>query len=701
MEDSLFVIQPTHVIDLDIDCIGLSWATGFQTITIEGAASGVPGTLRVDSMTLVAGQYSIVMKTGYNIVGTNTTVRGRILSNSDGVWANTGALAFDRKFVISLLGTAKIDALYLDLWLFDKEPTTNLSVRTYGQIFAECAVSAGSDTLTYTGIAAALPNTTLVCVSAGSGALPAELSAGTDYWVVSASGNTIKLSASSGGSAIDLSAGGPINVHCGFYANWGVSGNTLTKTTHSLANSTAVMVKSTGTLPTPLAINTMYYVVSAAAGAISLALTSGGTALTLGGSPSGTLDVYAGSTGAAPGIGGTNPYTSTMVNVWDDVSSEAEWITTTNHNRIVLADAGPSDYDQQRLTLSIKVATALTLSAAVDSVQYPNALVVLSSRNISIRSAGTSSSQAIVDYGASTFTGNTLRCEIVNTYGTGTSFFGYGVNYGTSHSISGTITGCNYGVYYGVSHTISGTIFGCSIGVYYGVSHTISGTISGCSYGVYYGASHVFSGTITGCGNVIRMPVFCKIIDAISISTSPAIYDRNITGSSGRISYEGAGGTLNAHKIIDMMGDIIKTACDGAGGAPSVDPNAGNDNCIECSSIQSNIANPGMEIFSHRIWATASASKTYTYKMQTTYVDLVTAGRIILTAGYLNNAASLTHGTVTTNVGPATRTNNADWAKTMAVTVNPARTGWLTITLNLKYYESGKNLYIWPNPTIA
>ena len=56
---------------------------------------------------------------------------------------------------------------------------------------------------------------------------------------------------------------------------------------------------------------------------------------------------------------------------------------------------------------------------------------------------------------------------------------------------------------------------------------------------------------------------------------------------------------------------------------------------------------------------------------------------------------------LTTNVGPATRTNNADWAKTMAVTVNPARTGWLTITLNLKYYESGKNLYIWPNPTIA
>jgi hypothetical protein len=420
-------------------------------------------------------------------------------------------LPADHTAHLSFLLTAHMPTQYLDVLMYSSEPTTK-SVRTYGQVFAECAVSAASDNLTYTGIAAALPNNTLVRVSAGSGALPAELAADTDYWVVGASANTIQLAASSGGGAIGLSAGGPINVHCGLYANWGVTGNTLTKTTHGIANGVAVMVKSTGTLPTPLAANTMYYVVSTAAGAISLALVWGGTALTLGGSPSGTLDVYTGSTGAAPGLGGTNPYTSTIVNVLDNVTGESTtWVGSgtaktfancTTLSAAVLADAGPENYDQQRLAIQTIAATTMTLGEAVDSIQYPNARLWLMSRNVRITST-CATAVNIVD-GTSNTSGGVFG-EIRSIAGTGTTFYGTSINGGTSHTAT-TISGCSNGISSGTFCTAT-TISGCECGINYGTSNTTT-TISGCKYGIYYSTSHTAT-TISGCGNGINSGISC------------------------------------------------------------------------------------------------------------------------------------------------------------------------------------------------
>ena len=668
--DAVFISAAVNVL-MNAD---LSAYTGLFTVTIRGGAT--PGMLYFKDGT--SGYLKI--RSTYQLVGTTSTNRGRLLANSDGVWGNTGSLAFANKAVIALEGTAQVTATNLDIALYC-DNTLATSVRTYGQVFAECTVDAGANTLTYTGIAAALPNNTLVRVTAGSGALPAELTANTDYWVVGATGNTIQLATANGGAAIDLSAGGPINVHCGFYGTWGVSGNTLTKTTHGLANNTAVMVKSTGTLPTPLLINEMYYVVSTAANSISLSYTRGGSVITLGGSPSGTLDVYTGSTGEAPGIGGTNPYTSTIVNVLDDVTSDTLWVTTTGHNRIVLVDAGATEYDQQRLFLSAKTATTMTLSAVVDSVQYPNARIWVSSRNVSVRSTGTSS-QAIVDYsGAPTLSG-VFQCEIINTAGTGTTSYGYGINDGTSHIISGVISGCSIGINYGTSHKVSGVISGCSYGINYGTNFIITGNVANCTY--HFGISSVYHHVIN------------------SIMTASLVFSsRNTAYATGRILVEDVGGVLNAHKIFDMYGDIIKTACDGAGDAPSVDPDGGNGDCIEVSNTQSNLGTVGMKIFEHRIWVTTSISKTYTYKMQTTYTGLATAGRLVLTGNYLNAGSGISRAIVTNNTGPATRDDDTDWSKTMAVTINPSQTGWITLTLTLYYHESNNELYIWPTPTVS
>ena len=782
MDDDTFIIQAGHVITMDADMSG--FANGIAGLTITGIAAGTPGTLRFYNGT----NGFLKIKLGTTILGTDVAVYGRILANSDGDWATATPLTAANKAIISLRTTAKIVSKWLDIKLYCTQPTTYNSVRTYGQIFHECTVSAAGNTLTFTGIAAALPNTRLVRVTAGSGALPAELSAGTDYWVVGASGNTIQLSLTSGGAAIDLSAGGPINVHCGWYANWGITGNTLTKTTHGLANGTAVCVRSSGTLPTPLAANTIYYVVSTAANAISLALTSGGTALTLGGSPSGTLDVYSGSTGAAPGLGGTNPYTSTMVNVLDDVSGDSTvWVagagtfaTTTVQNAIVLADAGPANYDQQRLAFSAVTATTMTLSAAVDSIQYPNARIWLCSRNVAIQSSCVTSVN-IIDSTSGTTNIGIFECEIRSTAGTGTTFYGYGIylgsghtisgtvsgcsigiysgsghtisgtvsgcnygfNYGSGHTISGTVSGCNYGfnsgsghtlsgtvsgcnyaiylgsghtisgtvsgcgsaIYYGSGHTISGTISGCNNGIYSGSGHTISGTVSGCTSGIYLGSGYTISGTVSGCSYSFRDAVgHIKVLSGADVTYS--FYARNVIGQRFRIAAEDHGLASNAYKVYDNVGDIIKTACDGAtANYPDEDPDAGSGYAIEVSNLQQIISatNPLYLISDrspHRIWLAAD-TWTITYKVYTTFTAGILDNGLIIAATYISAASPLARTRSTDSQAIALKTSDTDWTQTISIAITNAVAGWVDIDMYLTEYESGKVVFVWPTPTIV
>ena len=707
MDDDTFIIQAEHVITMDADMS--AFANGIAGLTITGIADGTPGTLRFYNGT----NGFLKIKTGTTILGTNVAVYGRILANSDGDWATTTPLTAANKAIIKLVTTARIIATWLDIKLYCTQPTTYNSVRTYGQIFHECTVSEAGNTLTYTGIAAALPNTRLVRVTAGSGALPAELAADTDYWVVGASGNTIQLAASSGGAAIDLSAGGPIDVHCGWYADWGVSGNTLTKTTHGLANNTAVCVRSSGTLPTPLAADTIYYVVSTAANAISLALTSGGAALTLGGSPSGTMDVYSGSTGSAPGLGGTNPYTSTKVNVLDDVSGDSTvWVagagtfaTTTVQNAIVLADAGPVTYDQQRLAFSAVTATELTLSAAVDSVQYPNARIWLCSRNVAIQSSCVTNVN-IIDSTSGTTNVGIFQCEVRSTAGTGTTFYGTGINYGSGHTISGTISGCSYGIYYGSGHTISGTISGCQYCIREGSGCTISGTISGCEFGIYYlGSGHTISGTISGCtysfwGSVGHI----KVLSGANVTYS--FYSRNAVGQPFRIAVEDHELTSNAYKVYDNVGDIIKTACDGAtANYPDEDPDGGSGYAIEASNLQSNISatNPLYLISDrspHRAWLAAD-TWTITYKAYTTFTAGILDNGLIIAATYISAASPLARTRSTDSQAIALKTSDTDWTQTISITITTAVAGWVDIDMYLTEYESGKVVFVWPTPTIA
>ena len=149
------------------------------------------------------------------------------------------------------------------------------------------------------------------------------------------------------------------------------------------------------------------------------------------------------------------------------------------------------------------------------------------------------------------------------------------------------------------------------------------------------------------------------------------------------------------------MGDIIKTACDNTGDAPSEDPDGGNDDCIELSSVQSNCDsdNP-LLAFEHRIWASDGVEVTYIYKIQTTYAGIAEGG-LKLTCNYLDgvDGGSLTETSDDSAISQ--RANDADWSQTLSVTITPQEDGWVDLKMELMEYEANNEVYIWPIPTVS
>lgn len=257
---------------------------------------------------------------------------------------------------------------------------------------------------------------------------------------------------------------------------------------HGWSANEPVCIRSTGTLPSPLAADTVYYVTSPSGADLKLALSSGGIDIDITSEGTGTIEVYNGHKSIATG----------EMNVLTDITADPQWVATA---AVVLVDTNaPETYDQQRTTLSAVAAGTITLASNVDSIQYPGARIVLVQRNIEIRSNGTTAAQVIVDWKTSTFTGSVLRCSIRNTSGqlvNATTFYGYGISSGTGHTIT-TISGCSSGINTGTGHTVT-TISGCGSGIYYGAGHTVT-TIGGCNYGIYNGTGHTIT-TISGCTN--------------------------------------------------------------------------------------------------------------------------------------------------------------------------------------------------------
>jgi hypothetical protein len=163
---------------------------------------------------------------------------------------------------------------------------------------------------------------------------------------------------------------------------------------------------------------------------------------------------------------------------------------------------------------------------------------------------------------------------------------------------------------------------------------------------------------------------------------------------------------LDVHAIHDNLYDLIKTPCDGSGTSPSQDPDGGNSDCMEISNLQTYLGSwfnfiSIFEDFSYFINAVASVSKTYTFKLQSTFSGTLTADDIFLEAYYLSSATDGTQTLVKSTETVAPRSDSADWSQELSVTVTPAQTGIVFFQIKLSKYESGAKLYIWPEIEIA
>ena len=99
-----------------------------------------------------------------------------------------------------------------------------------------------------------LSNGTPVKFSVVMGSLPAPLAAGTVYYIININGagaNTLQVSATLGGTAVDLTTAGSGTIS--------MFGPTLFTVSGSYPEGKAIQLTSTGTLPTPLVIGTVYY----------------------------------------------------------------------------------------------------------------------------------------------------------------------------------------------------------------------------------------------------------------------------------------------------------------------------------------------------------------------------------------------------------------------------------------------------------
>ena len=280
------------------------------------------------------------------------------------------------------------------------------------------------------------------------------------------------------------------------------------------------------------------------------------------------------------------------------------------------------------------------------------------------------------------------------SYAIATGFYTIGSGY-DFQSLNSTIRNSNYGFYSGANHTVSGNVYSNYYGFSSGTNYTVSGRIG--YNGSDVSAPNITSDIYTNGANKYNLCNAKLPLAGLNVR-------RNLNGYATRVYCEHHDRTVHAHKIYDNNGDVVKTACDGTGDAPSIDPDGGNDNCIELSNIQSlcNSNNPliAIEFEKYRIWAITGVEKTYTFKIQTTYAG-ITAGNLKLTARYLDEVSEGHLGEETNAPAVNQRGDDTDWTQTLAVTVTPLQTGWISFEIKLMEYESGNEVYIWPVVGIA
>ena len=177
---------------------------GMAGLTITGVASGTPAMLTFAS----SGTCVLKMASNTTIAGTNTTVRGRIMSGG-GTWGSPAALAQSVLHGIMMGGTttpAQINATYLDQQHFCLWPTIPYA-RTYGQLVTVASIS-GNFVTTSTMPSPAWANGTVIRFNSATASYPTGIVPNVDYLISGYTGHgtycTFNLTQFSGSPTITL-----------------------------------------------------------------------------------------------------------------------------------------------------------------------------------------------------------------------------------------------------------------------------------------------------------------------------------------------------------------------------------------------------------------------------------------------------------------------------------------------------------------
>lgn len=678
------VIAAGHDVLMDSD---LSAWTGLLHVTLTRHAT-TPAMLYFKDGT--SGWLKFRDGSGYGFISSGASgLYGRILANSDGVWGNTTPLSFAYKAKIQFVGLSKFqDAAELSLRLYCTEPTHKY-VRTYYDKYTVDSIDTGT--------------------------------------------NVITCTASHGWSA-----------------------------------NRAVRVTSSGTLPAPLDEDAIYYVGSPSGATLQLLYTSDGTAVDITSAGSGTIEIYSGYETYA-GV--------TQLNVLDDVkTSDMPWTTAANHNYCCLVNEGPQTRDiQNKITMSAIETGYITISSALDSVQYPGARIWLISRNVSVTLESLTgysglSGESYMDSpvcnaefrsmcGTETAQGNPtfLTGPMHGEYNGVYCGFGQSLNVTTSDSNwtpisftgvviasgygwtasgyladvttnSGYIVGCTNAIYQAGFANFSGEIRGCSNVFTEAFYHKVSGKIVGCNYVFNTSAGHntlTSDGKIASCNYVCTDISYYNIVSGTVIGVNNLAYDYRSTYNSlifrnaiflppdisaiypskmfpnprSRIHFESFNRIAGNDFIWDRVCNIVKTACDGTGDAPSVDPDGGSGYCIEVNTVYGDVVGGSIDvniIENMRIWLSAGAH-TIAFKIQTTYTTSVD---MILEIDYVSTGGAI--ATATKSAAVTARSGDTDWANSITSdSFTTTAEGWVTVTLKLAEYEANDEIYVWPKPTIT
>lgn len=438
-DNDTVVIAAGHTVTFDADTSG--FANGIAGITITSHAT-TPGMLRAKYD--ADGTYYLKLKTGTTIAGTNAAAKGRLLANSDGVWGNTGALAYGRKFIIEMGLTGKIVGSYLDIALYGYEPAVK-SATVYGTVQTVSSINTETGVITLGGAHGWNWGEPVMVVSSGD--YPGGLAPNTVYYVNNPSGADLQLDAYDGASypiSITSSGSGTISIFSGHT-------NTSTATVNVLEDLTAV----TGWI---------------------------------------TTDGH----DFAVLVNANSPST---------YDQQRLQLTTINASSLVLsANVDSAQYPFAKVWLvsrNVSIRSACTTAVAIVGLLTSGSVLQCEIR--ATAGSGTTFYGNGISGGAYTMSGTVSGCTNGVNAGSGSLISGVvvgcsvGVSEATAVSVSGTISGCSTGVSGGNDVTVSGTISGCSTGVSAGKGHTVSGTISGCSNGVSAGRNHTVSGTVSGC----------------------------------------------------------------------------------------------------------------------------------------------------------------------------------------------------------